>query len=216
MPVRVCLYLGIFTRSQPDLSGILSRRASSKKRDSYGQASVLARLDKMRKILFLDIDGVLNNQDYLDSKSIDGQLLIEVSASNMIDPANVDVLNDLIDQSDADIVISSNWRHYKKRVEIVEALVANGFKFPRKVVGMTPLKISSMSRSMEIMMWLDQNGKNVDGFAVVDDNHLELPAGKISEHLVLTEFCQGLIDKHVPLLIEKMNITWSSKELDGI
>jgi len=63
------------------------------------------------KIIFLDIDGVLNHQLWFknqkNKKVIDTDL--EYNRS-MIDETRVDLLNDLIKETKAKVVISSSWR----------------------------------------------------------------------------------------------------------
>lgn len=170
---------------------------------------LLERMKQPIKVLFLDIDGVLNNQDFFDAKAdADGKFLLNVmSGEDMIDPKNIAVLNKFLEETDAYIVISSTWRRMFKRIEINDALISGGFKYPQKVIGMTPVKFSHCQRSTEIQLWLEDNYRyEVTGFAVVDDNHLGIFPSPVSKHLVLTKFCHGLLDEHVPLLKEKLEL----------
>lgn len=170
----------------------------------------------MRKILFLDIDGVLNNADFFDRQVLsDGQHLVNVTGGHdMIDPENVAFLNQFLEESDAFVVISSTWRRHFKRVEILDALTKGGFKHPKRVIGMTPVKFSHMERAGEIALWLDENGDDVDGFAVVDDNPLDFHESFVTHRLVLTEFVRGMREEHVGLLYEKLTLPYKKKETE--
>lgn len=50
------------------------------------------------KIIFLDVDGVLNYRDYIND------------ATNDIDPSKVQMIADLCDKTNAKVVITSSWR----------------------------------------------------------------------------------------------------------
>jgi hypothetical protein len=56
-------------------------------------------IDPETKIIFLDIDGVLNNSKWLKENK-----------NNPIDPAAVNRINVIMQKTDAKIVISSSWR----------------------------------------------------------------------------------------------------------
>lgn len=50
------------------------------------------------KIIFLDVDGVLNCRDYINDET------------NDIDPLKVQMIADLCDKTNAKVVITSSWR----------------------------------------------------------------------------------------------------------
>lgn len=64
------------------------------------------------KIIFLDIDGVLNHEDFyrerFEKRYDDGAIEHPYSE---IDPKTVQRLNKIIEETGANIVISSTWRH---------------------------------------------------------------------------------------------------------
>lgn len=60
------------------------------------------------RIIFLDIDGVLNSREYMIRRSSGG--LFGASDGDAIDTAAVKLLNHVLDKTDARIVISSSWR----------------------------------------------------------------------------------------------------------
>lgn len=58
-------------------------------------------MEHMKNILvFLDIDGVLNNESFL----------LKSGGAEAFDPDNVKLLNKLIKETNASVVISSAWR----------------------------------------------------------------------------------------------------------
>jgi hypothetical protein len=68
----------------------------------------------MNKIVFLDVDGVLN-----------GHQFDAIAASNRIDPRCVDHLNTVLDTTGCDIVLSSAWRY----MIIGGAMTLQGFEY---------------------------------------------------------------------------------------
>jgi len=67
-----------------------------------------------RRVVFLDIDGVLAPIRRWDRY---GDL----------DPACIEVLNEIVARGFADVVVSSTWRHGKTVAELQEILEAEGF-----------------------------------------------------------------------------------------
>ena len=132
----------------------------------------------MRRVIFLDIDGVLAPIRRWDRY---GDL----------DPACVKVLNEIVADGEADVVVSSTWRHGKKVAELQAMLDAEGFT--GRVVDMTPTDMEGASRSEEIVAWLA--GHAVSGYVIIDD-HPNM--GALGARLVLTQPAQGLQPADVP------------------
>lgn len=121
------------------------------------------------KIIFLDIDGVLNNEIHFILKSEedryerDGYPLCHLCSSN------IKWLNYLIEKTEAKIVISSTWRKGKSVEEIAGYLVKKGFKYPKNIIDKTPslfigneVKSGSgytIPRGCEIQCWIEYNKK---------------------------------------------------------
>jgi hypothetical protein len=116
------------------------------------------------KIIFLDIDGVLNHQLWFkiqkNKKVIDTDL--EYNRS-MIDETRVDLLNDLIKETKAKVVISSSWRKNHTKEELQIMLEDKGFV--GEIIGLTPCLrftgfegyVYSVPRGNEIKAWLETN-----------------------------------------------------------
>ena len=128
------------------------------------------------KVLFLDIDSVLNVSSYGEDLYNDGKSDFPFVEDNV--PLNVkciDALKHIFKEvPDLKVVWSTDWRLYDKPTY-------NGFKNPRlwleaqdwmkdRVIGKTPKKMSSTHYD-EIRMWF-RDGKNcsmVESFAIIDD-----------------------------------------------
>jgi len=117
------------------------------------------------KIIFLDIDGVLNHQIWFEKqceskKQIDTEEQYEAS---MIDPKSVELLNKIIADTNAKVVISSSWRKTHTAEEIQALLDSKGFK--GEIIGLTPVLYFtglkdynySVPRGNEIKAWLETN-----------------------------------------------------------
>ena len=117
------------------------------------------------KIIFLDIDGVLNHQIWFKKlhESNKKPNTKEQHIDNMIDPNSVSLLNKIIADTNAKIVISSSWRKYNTVEELQKILNSKGFK--GKIIGLTPVLYFtgeknyhySVPRGNEIKAWLEMN-----------------------------------------------------------
>ena len=170
------------------------------------------------RILFLDIDGVLNDSSFLqqanfarNEKRKISSLLNNISEAETlrafdlshINSDNVSVLNDIVGQADCHVVISSTWRVLHSQAEIASVLAEKGFKFPDRIVGMTDT--GPGIRGKQIQRWLLANRDNVDGICILDD---EDDMDPFLPWLVKTDiFAGGLLKRHVQfavnLLLEK-------------
>ena len=127
------------------------------------------------KIIFLDIDGVLNHDLHYEEKSQDdrfdevGLPLCNISNSSVL------LLNKLTDDTGAKIVLSSSWRYGKTINELKGIFRKAGIT--GELIGKTPaLEIKqdwrySVPRGLEIRVWLN-NYSGTDGhlsYVILDD-----------------------------------------------
>ena len=124
-----------------------------------------------RRVVFLDIDGVLAPIRRWDRY---GDL----------DPACIQVLNEIVARGFADVVVSSTWRHGKTVAELQEILEAAGFTAP------------GADRGEEIAAWLTEHA--VGGYVIIDD-HLDM--GELRHHLIQTHSARGLQPADAPRAI---------------
>lgn len=130
----------------------------------------------MNKIIFLDIDGVLNsNNSFAANYEYDKLLGFVYDGSiddivrykmNDIDMDKVFMLRDICVLTGAKIVISSSWRNLSRYPLIEERLVSLGLP----IIGVTPYVLGSR-RGEEIRRYLLEN--SVDDFVILDDDIFE-------------------------------------------
>ena len=132
-------------------------------------------------MIFLDIDGVLAP-------------ILRWDRYGDLYPACIQVLNDIVASSGADVVVSSTWRHGKTIAELQEMLEAQGFA--GCVLDKTPSDIPGAGRGEEIAAWLAEHA--VDGYVIIDDH---AGMGKLRTHLVQTHPAHGLQPVDVPRAI---------------
>jgi len=135
----------------------------------------------MRRVIFLDIDGVLAPIRRWDRY---GDL----------DPVCIRVLNEIVASGEADVVVSSTWRHGKTVTELQQMLEAAGFA--GRVLDTTPTDTAGAGRADEIAAWLAEHA--VAGYVIIDD-HANM--GELHTHLVLTHPAHGLQPGDVPRAI---------------
>lgn len=152
------------------------------------------------KIIFLDIDGVLNSGKYI--KSVGPELWD--NPVNQMDPLAVARLNKITDATGAKIVVSSTWRvafisHPTPVPALQECMKSYGIT--GDVIDMTPDKPNSTRnrRGKEIQLWINEHFNDIEKFVIIDDDS---DMGRIRTHQVLTKFEDGLQDFHVDRIIE--------------
>ena len=156
------------------------------------------------KIIFLDIDGVLNSRPYL----IASHDPFGRSDEECIDVKAVMRLNDIVRQTDAKVVISSTWRLNWSPEEIETMMKKRGFI--GKVVGATTALPTT--RGHEIQAWLS-TAIGVKSFVVLDDDS---DMDVLMHRLVQTSFDSGLLEKHVDEAVSMLNGEYlSQKHLSG-
>lgn len=148
------------------------------------------------RIIFLDIDGVLNCSD---SKSRCGSFI-------GIDNKKVKLLKQIVYETGAKIVLSSSWRiGWDKNSELCDSHgVYLNNKLRKSNLFILDRTKSLSYRGEEIKQWIDSH--NVEEWVVLDDeifrDYKELG---ILEHLVKTTFYDeggGLRDEHVKQAIK--------------
>jgi len=144
------------------------------------------------KIVFLDIDGVLNSGEHFKS-GLDQSLRMQDKAwwMEMLDPAAIALLNGLLDRTGAKVVVSSTWRHAQEVDEIQECLEGKGFT--GKLIGATPRR-GYETRGEEIQAWIDSTHHDVEAFVILDDDS---DMGELMGRLVHTTWEKGLLPEHI-------------------
>lgn len=144
-------------------------------------------------IIFLDIDGVLNShQTSLPS----GQA--------RLDPVNIDFFNLIIEETQAEIVISSTWRYWYPVEELTR--IFREAEIKGKIIDTTACQNSTEAdhRGTEIYAWLKNNhpssySSDPGGFVILDDRSDMEP---YLERLVLCKMDYGLTENLADQAIE--------------
>jgi len=159
------------------------------------------------KVLFLDIDGVLNSTRFMVERAKAGtwESADPKDWTNMLDPIAVAILNRVVGATGCKIVISSSWRVAHPFDHI--GLFMRKAGFVGEVIGQTAqyVRISSDvygGRSVEIVSWLTDHPE-VESFAIVDDGS---DAGiGMESRFVDTWLSVGLTNEDADRLIEILN-----------
>lgn len=112
----------------------------------------------MRKILFLDIDGVVNSREFMlaEHKRVGHGTMLGIS------PLLADEVRRIIEFTQCEVVLSSSWRLDEKSREQVRAEVC-------EYVDVTPSLRGTTDRGCEVLAWLDEH-PDVTAYAILDDN----------------------------------------------
>ena len=151
----------------------------------------------MIRVLFLDIDGVLNSNFWNDSHQR------EISDGTLIDEEKIKILAPLVKKTGSKIILHSGWRIWfdcnlkplrKEADRLVELFAKEGLS----IGGLTPdltteeirkTKKFSLVKADEILMWLKSNN-DIVGWVVIDD--LDLHNTQIEQHQVKPNQTIGL------------------------
>jgi hypothetical protein len=112
-------------------------------------------------IIFLDIDGVLNNYGSITA----------FGSPHEFDPVSVSLMRRLCDEAGAKIVVASAWRPREpgKLPELVRSLAqAGAAEITRFIIGYTDTLISGI-RGAEVAKWRRDN-KHVGPYVIFDDD----------------------------------------------
>ena len=160
----------------------------------------------MRKIIFLDIDGVLNSMDYFKQTK-------DCKGYTEINPEKVKLLKEIVDRTGAEIVLSSTWRDLGKRKDEPEhpmyTYLTNTLReYGLEIMEHTPYIMQD--RPKEIKAWLDAQSDKDIRFVSLDDDFTEHKYDEvgIGDRLVRTSFYEkdgGLRHEHVEKAIEILN-----------
>lgn len=150
------------------------------------------------KAIFLDVDGVLNSDEYFDSVSDSDDDSIE----NEIDMDKIKLLKEAVDLTDAQVVLSSSWRYTRKAQSLLELLIENSI-----VTDVTPFLQNK--RGLEIKSWL-KNNPDVDDFVILDDEVFDSYDDFLLSKLIKTSdsngkgFGRGLLPKDVDMIVKQL------------
>lgn len=146
------------------------------------------------KVLFLDIDGVLNSDHFYVNRPKEIKHLPYPLSE--FDPECVKRLNKILDVTGARLVLSSSWRH--------DGTVYNVLRragITHDIWDITPYEMDK-PRGHEIRKFLEEH-KEIDSYVILDDIPNMLPEQK--SHFVNTNPCRGLTDEDMEKAINILN-----------
>lgn len=154
-----------------------------------------------QKVIFLDIDGVLNShRSWMAYNHLD---LDEVEKINKheLDPVAVGNLHRIITETGSRVVISSAWRITHSLEQFRDIFEYYGWE-REWVIDVTPRDPERAHRGTEIEMWMMEHVKDFQNFkyAIIDDDSDMLDYQK--SRFVQTEYSDGLLFKHYQKLSE--------------
>lgn len=154
------------------------------------------------KIIFLDVDGVLNSQSYciewMRRSRVDND-----NSGKEIDESCVNNLKEIFDKTGAAIVLSSTWRNMRDDVKLAILLNKTLAKYGLHISDKTPWLHGN--RPEEIKLWLDDyifKGNEVKSFVILDDDFSidDYKKYGLENNVVKTSFYEengGLREEHV-------------------
>ena len=148
------------------------------------------------KIIFLDIDGVLNCRS--TKERINGYI--------GIDPKKVELLKLIVDATGAKIILSSSWRQCRDSIlmrKMWDYMVESLKSQELEIFDITPYDCETSYRGFEIQTWFKEHkDKNIESFIILDDDCDLKPYG--SRHIQTAYFKNGLEQKHVDKAIKML------------
>ena len=150
------------------------------------------------KVIFLDIDGVMNSKIFDREK---GDIFM------IMDPTRLELLRELVEKTNAEIVLSSSWRSGWEKEEC-DCTSDVGIKLWNEfaeadiyVYDKTPE--GYYSRAREIKAWLNEN--EVESFVILDD--IAYGWEELDDNVVRTCYSigRGLEKRHVDEAIMILN-----------
>ena len=174
---------------------------------------------KTLRLLFLDVDGVLNSADWMRRRPSKEAFAAEhgvspeefrhdhmVWAMRSIDPDAVAALNQIVARAGARVVVSSTWRTMYALPKLERILRNRGFV--HRLLGATPEGEAvrdrgdrRIERGEEIAAWIDALDARVDvGDIVILDDDGDM--AHLGERLFQTDARIGLRAEHVEPVVE--------------
>ena len=142
-----------------------------------------------KKIIFLDIDGVLNGYNFWNVLGWDIVCFLHISQRwyrKLTDPCGVHEnkvkrLEKIVKKTGAKVVMSSSWRaaywkfvngeaEFSDRIQKLAALLN---KYNIEVIDITP-RSSDGRRDNEILSWLSKHEDEIESFVILDDERFDL------------------------------------------
>lgn len=156
-------------------------------------------------VIFLDIDGVLNDANYFDEAIIENNIWFKSNLQNEkkfdldyrlamrkidLDLSKIFLLKDLVNRTDAKIVFISSWINLRDFPLIEDYFLSLGFP----VIG--KIDFCGAERGLGIKKYLANH--DVHDYVIIDDEIFASYDDELKYHLIHTDFYNGgLQEEHV-------------------
>ena len=152
------------------------------------------------KVIFLDIDGVLNHEKFFMEH-------IEEMEQFPVDPECVRRVRDIVDATGAVIVLTSSWRMGWSRNSgemddlcrrLVEIMAESGLEIYDRTSW-----LRNGDRGQEIREWIRNAPAKVERFVILDDNDFHWKQRRLDPYWIQTDFSDGgLKEEYVKRAVE--------------
>lgn len=183
------------------------------------------------KVIFLDIDGVLNNPKSGFGGFVHGNQIEYYHEQIKWDQDCVDQLRMLCKDTGAKIVVSSYWRKDFDEIDFWkmfgiygwrDAIIIDRTKELDAVSGPYDRYVSASPRAVEVCEWLERNQDRVESFVVLDDmseiNFYQLSKYDqlgtyevIGDRYIRTDENVGFTVEDAKRALEQLNTPWINK-----
>ena len=159
--------------------------------------------------VFLDIDGVMYDWDYLKSLGRKSFGIIKTFNPDSVQALNY-LLETLNNSYDTELVISSTWR--RDMLDTVKTLKDNGVKMNLRRVFSTPIFNESKTRGEEILSYLSKRQDN-QNYVIIDDETCDIEPHFSKDRIIKTNiFTSSLKKSMVDKFLKVNNIPTLSNE----
>ena len=152
----------------------------------------------MIKVIFLDIDGVLNSEDLAQRRVEERKKEYNAGLYTFIDEKAVKIVTDICEKYNVGLVISSSWRSTtveQTKRDFSDPCYALLHPIIPYICGCTPKLGFSIDRGFEIEKYLMDN-PDIKEYVILDDDSDMLECQE--NNFIQTSWLHGLTEEHVP------------------
>jgi hypothetical protein len=160
--------------------------------------TIFSRREAGMKIIFLDIDGVLNNM-YTDEYTPDGFVGISTTLNERLGKIVKS------DPDEIEVVLSSSWKLMTDEMADYSYMMEKLREVNAEPVGITEEPDDEgLLRAQGIIQYLEATD-DVTGYVILDDYIFDFREAGLTPHLVLTDEVVGLTQEDVLMAIDILN-----------
>ena len=182
------------------------------------------------KVIFLDISGTLTNYAWSEAQRLARQAGVGDYGYQDVDPVQVSRVNQIVEATGAQIVVSSDWVKHEPAESypgVQVMLRKHGLVATFAGHTIQPRENTVVERGLEIRAWLDEH-LDVTGYVILDDaaipitretrkymNEKRIERGwkeplppnvpELGRHFIYLDWQTGLQDEHVEQAIKILN-----------